>query len=76
MTYFGGWHSPDLEVVWPHKQIGDTNAHGSKNVLVKGPGFRAGYTRLQRSVDHTAHTGHLFFLGQHGDVVLEGIGDP
>lgn len=31
---------------------------------------------LESSVDHAVQASDLVLLGQHGDVVLEGVGDP
>lgn len=74
--HLGGRHSPDLVVVRTHEDIGDTGTHHAADPLVKVLGLGVGNTALQGSIDHTIDTLDLLVLGQHGDVVLEGVGDP
>ena len=75
-AYLGGGHSPDLVVVRTHEDVGNTLAHHAHNPLIEVLGLGVGDTALQRSVDEAIHTLDLVLLGQHGDVVLEGVGDP
>lgn len=71
-----GWDSPDLVVVWPHEEIGNTSAHHSHDPLVKVLWLGVADTCLEGGVNHTVHALDLLLLWQHGDVVLEGVWDP
>lgn len=75
-SYLGGRNGPDLVVVRTHEDIGDTGTHHAADPLVKVLGLGVGNTALQGRIDHTIDTLDLLLLGQHGDVVLEGVGDP
>lgn len=74
--YLGGRYSPDLEVVRPHEQVGNAGPHHANNPLIEVLGFGIGYSSFQGCVDHAVHTIDLFLLGQHRDVVLEGVWNP
>lgn len=75
-AYLGGGHSPDLVVVRTHEDIGDTSTHHADDPLVEVLGLGVGDTSLQGSVNHAINALDLLLLGQHGDVVLEGVGNP
>jgi hypothetical protein len=75
-SYLGRRNGPDLEVVGTHEDISDTLAHLAQDPLVKVLGLGVGYTGGQGSVDDAINTLDLVLLGQHGDVVLERVGDP
>lgn len=75
-TYLGGGHSPDLEVVGSHEQVGETDTHLAENPLIEGLGLGTGDTCLQGSIDQAVNALDLLLLGKHGDVVLEGVGNP
>jgi hypothetical protein len=75
-SYLGGGYSPNLEVVWSHKQIGNTSTHHSNNPLVEVCGLVLCGASYQSSVNHAINAFHLLFGWQHGDVVLEWIWDP
>ena len=75
-TYLGGGHSPDLEVVWSHEDVRNTLTNVAHDPLVEVLGLCSGHSRVKGSVDHAFHASHLILLGKHGDVVLEGVGDP
>lgn len=51
-------------------------AHLSHNPLIEVLGLRLGDCGLQRSIDEALDGRDLVLLGQHGNVVLEGVGDP
>jgi hypothetical protein len=76
VSYLGGGNGPDLEVVWAHEKVSKTDTHLTENPLVKVRGLCVGDASFQSSVDHTLNAANLLLLGKHGDVVLEGIGDP
>lgn len=75
-AYFSGGNCPDLEVVWSHEEIGDSDTGVADNPLVEVLGLRVGNSSLQGSIDHALHTLDLVILVKHGDVVLEGVRDP
>lgn len=50
--------------------------HLSHDPLVEVLGLLLGNGALQGSIDKTVNGGNLVLLGQNGDVVLEGVGDP
>lgn len=75
-TYLGGGNGPDLVVVWPHEEVGNTRTHHADDPLIEILGLGVGDTGLDSSIDHAVNALHLLLLGQHGDVVLEGVGDP
>jgi hypothetical protein len=75
-AYLGRRHGPDLEVVWSHEQVSKTNTHLAENPLVEGLGLGRRDTCLQGSINQTINALHLLLLGKHGDVVLEGVGNP
>lgn len=75
-TYFGSRDGPDLVVVRSHENIGNTSTSVSEDPLVKVLGLGVGNAVLKGSVDQTVQTSDLVLLGEHGDVVLEGVGDP
>ena len=74
--HFGRGDGPDLVVVWPHEQVGDTSAHHSHDPLIEVLGLGVGDTDLQGGVDEVRETAGLVLLRQDGDVVLEGVRDP
>jgi len=59
-----------------HVNISNTNTGVSDDPLVKVLGLGVGNAVLKGSVDHALQTSDLVLLGEHGDVVLEGVGDP
>lgn len=63
--YLCGRYSPNLEVVRPHEQVGNSGPHHANNPLIEVLGFGIGYSSFQRCVDHAVHTIDLFLLGQH-----------
>ena len=69
-------HSPDLEVVWAHEHVSNTNTLVANNPLVEVFGLCVCDPSFQGSIDQTVHALDLLFFGKHRDVVLEGIGDP
>jgi hypothetical protein len=75
-AYLGGGNGPDLVVIGTHKQVGDTSTHHTDDPLVEVLGLGAGNASLHGSIDHAVNALDLLSLGQHGDVVLEGVGDP
>lgn len=75
-SYLCGGNGPDLVVVWAHKHIGNTLALHSQNPLVKVLGLGVGHTTLHGRINETINGLDLVLLGQDGNVVLEGIGDP
>ena len=75
-AYLGGRHSPDLVVVGPHEDIGKTLAVHTQDPLIEVLGLSVGNANLQGSVDEVGETTSLILLGQHGNVVLEGVGNP
>lgn len=74
--YLGGGNGPDLVVVRSHENVGDTSTHHANDPLIEGLGLGVGDTVLQGSVNHAINGLDLLLLGEHGDVVLEGVGDP
>lgn len=74
--HLGGGDGPDLVVVGAHEKVGNTSTHHANNPLVEVLGLGVGNAGLHGSIDHTIDTLDLLLLGQHGDVVLEGVGDP
>jgi hypothetical protein len=76
LTYACCWYSPDLEVVGPHEDIGNTLAGHAQNPLVKVLWLGVCDTALESRVDQTVHALDLVLLGQHRDVVLERVGHP
>ena len=70
------WYCPDFEVVGSHEEIGNTHTHHPHDPFVKVLWLRVGYSCLHCGIDHAIYAIHLLFLGQHGDVVLEWVGDP
>ena len=75
-AYLRGRHSPDLVVVGPHEDIGKTLAVHTQDPLIEVLGLSVGNANLQGSVDEVGETTSLILLGQHGNVVLEGVGNP
>ena len=75
-AYLGGRHSPDLVVVGPHEDIGKTLAVHAQDPLIEVLGLSVGNANLQGSVDQVGETTSLILLRQHGNVVLEGVGNP
>ena len=76
MTNLGGGNGPDLEVVRTHKNVGKTFTLHAKNPLVEVGWLSRRHTSLHGGVDQTLDTCDLLLLGKHGDVVLEGVGNP
>lgn len=76
MAYLSSGHSPDLVVVRTHEDVGDTSTHHAEDPLIKVLGLGVGDTVLQGSVNHAINALDLLLLGKHGDVVLEGVGNP
>jgi hypothetical protein len=74
--HLGGGHGPDLEVVWPHEEVGDADTHLAQNPLVKVLGLGVCHARLECGVNQAVDTLGLVVLVQHGQVVLEWVGDP
>jgi hypothetical protein len=74
--YLSCGYSPDLEVVGSHEKVGNSNSHVPHNPLVKILGLRPAHACLDESVDHAVHAPALVLLGQHSDIVLEGVRDP
>mmetsp|Transcript_14864 Transcript_14864/g.41788 ORF Transcript_14864/g.41788 Transcript_14864/m.41788 type:complete len:575 (-) Transcript_14864:45-1769(-) len=70
-----GGHSPHLEVVWPHEDVGNPLTHDTHDPLIKvlrlTLGRGAGYLGRHQPVQAV----YLIFLVQGTDVVLERIGD-
>ena len=75
-SYRGGGHGPDLVVVGPHEDVGNTLAAVAQDPLIEVLGLSVGYTVLKSGIDHALNALDLILIGQHGDVVLERIGDP
>jgi hypothetical protein len=69
-------NSPDLVVVRSHEDVGNALTHHAHDPLVEVLGLGVGDTALESRVDDTLNTVDLVFLGEHGDVVLEGIRNP
>ena len=76
VTYLGCRHSPDLEVVRSHEDVGDTLTAVPHDPLVKVLGLGVGDTVLESGIDQPVYALDLVVLGKHGDVVLERVGDP
>lgn len=75
-TYLLRRDSPDLEVVRTHEDISNTIAHHADNPLVKVLGLNVGDAALKGCVNDAVNALDLVLLGEHGDVVLEGVGNP
>lgn len=76
VAYLGGGNGPDLVVVWAHEHVGKPATHGAQNPLVKVLGLASGNTSLERGVNEALDGLDLVLLGQHGNVVLEGVRNP
>lgn len=76
MTYLGGRDGPDLVVVWSHEDVGNTLTSHSQDPLIEVAGLGVGDTALKGSVNEAVNALDLVLLGEHGDVVLERVGDP
>ena len=74
--YLGGGNGPDLVVVGSHEQVGNTSTHHADNPLIEVLGLGVGDTGLKGGIDHAVNALHLLLLGKHGNVVLEGVGNP
>lgn len=74
--HLGGGDSPHLVVVGAHEDVGDTLAGHANNPLVKVGGLGVGDAALESGVNEAVNALDLVLLGQDGDVVLEGVGDP
>jgi hypothetical protein len=74
--YLGGGNGPDLVVVGSHEEVGNTGTHHADNPLIEVLGLGVGNTGLKGSINHAVNALDLLSLGQHGDVVLEGVGNP
>ena len=74
--HLGGGDGPDLVVVGTHEEVGNTNTHHADDPLVEVLGLVVGNTGLESGIDHAVNALDLLVLGKHGDVVLEGVGDP
>ncbi|KAH0194592.1 Udp-Galactopyranose mutase in complex with Udp, partial [Aureobasidium melanogenum] len=74
--HLGGGNGPDLVVVGTHEEVGNTLTHHSDDPLVKVLGLGVGDSGLHGGINHAVNALDLLFLGKHGDVVLEGVGDP
>jgi hypothetical protein len=75
-TYLGGGNGPNLEVVWSHEEVGNSDSHLTHDPLIEGLRLRGGDTSFQCGVNQTINALDLLLLGQHGNVVLERIRDP
>jgi hypothetical protein len=75
-THLGRGDGPDLEVIRSHEQVGNTRSHHADDPLIKVLWLVAGNAGLEGSVNHAINALDLLLLWQHGDVVLEGIGNP
>ncbi len=75
-TNLGGGNGPDLVVVRSHEDVGETLAIHTQDPVIEILRLAAGDASLQGGVDEIGQTRSLVFLGQHGDVVLEGVRDP
>jgi hypothetical protein len=69
-------YSPDLIVVGPHKAIGQPFSLCPQDPLIKVFWLGVGHPRLHSGIDHTLQACNLIFLWQHGNVVLERVGNP
>lgn len=76
LSYLLGGNGPDLVVVRSHENVGNTLAHHANDPLVEVLGLGVGNTALESRVNDTLDTVDLVLLGEHGDVVLEGVRDP
>lgn len=75
-AYLGGGNSPDLVVVGTHEDVGNTLTGHTQNPLVEVLGLGVGNTALEGRVNETVNALDLVIFGEHGDVVLEGVGNP
>ena len=75
-SYLGGRDGPDFVVVRAHEKVGNANTHHADDPLVEVLGLSVSHASLESSIDHAINALDLLLLGQHGDVVLEGVGDP
>lgn len=75
-THLLGGHSPDLVVVGSHEEIGDTSTHHADNPLIEVLGLGVGHAVFNSGINHAVNALDLVLLGKHGDVVLEGVGNP
>lgn len=75
-TYLGGGNGPDLVVVGSHEEVGNTSTHHANDPLIEILRLGVGDAGLESSINHAVNALHLLLLGQHGDVVLEGVGNP
>jgi hypothetical protein len=76
MAYIGRRYSPHLVVIRPHEDVCDSLASHAQNPLVKVLGLGVGDAALHGRVDQTIDTHDLVVLGQHRDIVLEGVWHP
>jgi len=74
--HLGSGNGPDLVVVGTHEEVGNTDTHHADDPLVEVLGLLVGHASLQSGIDHAVNAPDLLLLGKHGDVVLEGVGDP
>ena len=75
-SYLGGGHSPNLVVVRPHENVRNALADVAHDPVIEVLGLVGGHAGVESGIDHAVHAGDLVLLGKHGDVVLEGVGDP
>ena len=76
MAYLGGGHGPDLVVVRSHEDVGYPFTAVPQDPFVEVLGLRGCDAVLQSSVDHAVYALDLVVLGQHGNVILEGVRHP
>lgn len=76
IAYLLGGNGPDLVVVRSHEDVGNSLTHHAHNPLVKVLGLGVGNTALESRVNDTLDAVDLVLLGEHGDVVLEGVRNP
>jgi hypothetical protein len=74
--HLGGGHRPDLVVVWPHEEVSNAHTHLAHDPLVKVLWLCVCHAGFESGVDEAVHALGLVVLVQHGQIVLEGVGDP
>ena len=69
-------HRPDFEVVRSHEQICDSSTHHTDDPLIERLRFWWVVTSFECGVNHAINALDLLLLRQHGNVVLERVGNP
>ena len=78
VAYLGRRNSPNLEIIRPHENLCNSLADIAHIPLIKVARLvsRRAHTGFKRGVNYTVHALYLFVCVEHGNVVLERVGDP